>query len=64
MPDPDLEIRRGPSHPDPEITGGAKGGGGVGSLQRIFLALWASVWSKTKEGARTARAPPLDPPLL
>ena len=34
-------------------------------LQNLFLALWALVWSKHKEGegGRAPWAPPLDPPL-
>ena len=36
----------GSGHPDQEI----KGGGGGGGLKKIFLALWASVWSKNKWG--------------
>ena len=44
VPDPDLEINKagggGGSHPDPEIRGT--------SLQKIFPALRASVWSKNK----------------
>ena len=53
--DPDLKIRRGPGHPDPEIRGGGR------SPKRFFSALQASVWSKNKGGA--PRAPPLDLPL-
>ena len=35
MADPDLQIRRGPGHPDPEISGG--GGGGVrGTVSNLF----------------------------
>ena len=59
VPDPDLEIRRGPGHPDPEIRGWGRGG----SLQKFFLALWASVWSKNGGGGWAPRAPPLGPPL-
>ena len=50
----------GPGHPDPEI----KWGGPV--WKKIFSALWASVWSKNKKGARPpppSRAPHLDPTL-
>ena len=43
--------------PDLEIKGGE------GGLQKIFFALWASVWSKINGGGRTPGAPPLDPPL-
>ena len=45
MPDPELEIRG-----DPVIQTLRKGGGGVQSPQKIFPALRASVWSKTKRG--------------
>ena len=41
--DPDLQIREGPGHPDPEM--------GVGrgqSEKKIFSALQASVWSNNK----------------
>ena len=44
--DPDLQIREGPGHPDPEM--------GVGrgqSEKKIFSALQASVWSNNKGGA-------------
>ena len=44
MRDPDLQIRGGPGHPDPEIRGGGW------SPKKYFLALWASVWSKNKRG--------------
>ena len=37
MPDPDLELREGGSHPDPEIRGG-------GHLSKNFFAFQASVW--------------------
>ena len=47
MPDPDLEIR--------EV-----GVGGWGrSSEKIFSAVWVSVWSKIKGGAG-----PRDPPML
>ena len=39
MPDPDLEIREGGSHPGPEIRGG-----GGSHLPKHFFALQASVW--------------------
>ena len=48
MPDPDLEM-----------TGGW--GWGCAVSKKVFLALWASVWSKN-EGVG-GRAPPLDLPL-
>ena len=57
MPDPDYKKRRGPGHPNLEITRrpgiqkkgcsrGGEGGGGGG------------------KGGGRARAPPLDPPLI
>ena len=47
--DPDLEIR----------------GGGGGSPQKCFLALWASVWSNNVGGGgRGSWFPPLYPPLI
>ena len=39
MPDPDLEIRGGPGHPDPEI-------GGKPVSQKNYFGLRVSVWSK------------------
>ena len=60
---PDLQIREGPGHPDPEIMG--RGGGGEGGEEgclppkKIFSALRASVWSNNRGG----RAPrPLPSP--
>ena len=55
--DPDLVIREGPGHPDPEITGSP--------VLKNFYALRASVWSDNKGGGggRAPRAPPLDPSL-
>ena len=47
----------GGGHPDPEIRGGAV-------LKKVFSALRASVWSKSKGGAGLPRAPPLNPPLV
>ena len=49
MADPDLQIREGHGHPNPEIRGG--GGGGRSQKNCVF-------WPKYKGG------PPLDPPLL
>ena len=52
MADPDRQIKGGgggggvPGHPDPEI----RGRGAVS--KKIFSALWASVCSKNKRGAR------------
>ena len=54
MPDPYLEIRGGPGHPDPEIRWEG------GRSPNFFSALWASVWSKIKGGGPP---PPLDPPV-
>ena len=48
--DPDLQIRGGGGHPDPDIKGGR-------SQKNFFSALRTSVWSKNKEG------PSLDRPL-
>ena len=45
MVDPDLQMRGGPGHPDPEIR---EGGGVEGRSQKIFSALRPSVWSKNK----------------
>ena len=44
---PDLQIREGDGHPDPEIRGG---GGGGRSQNKFFSALRASVWSKNMGG--------------
>ena len=52
---PDLQVIGG-GHPEPEIRRGP-------GLQKHFLALRASVWSKNKRETRATRAPPLDPPL-
>ena len=46
VPDPDLEIRGGGQSSRPL----GKGGGGGRSPEKFFLALRASVWSKTKRG--------------
>ena len=43
MADLDLQIRGVPGHPNPDIRGGAVS-------KKIFLALWASVWSKNMGG--------------
>ena len=60
MANPDLQIREGPSHPDPEIMGRGGGGGGGGYLspKKIFSALRASVWSNNKEGGWAPRPLP------
>ena len=44
--DPDLQKRRRPNHPDPEISGGC--GRGFGGLQIFFSALLASFSSKNR----------------
>ena len=49
MTDPDVHIRKGPSHLDPEMRGGS-------GLQKFFLGLQPLVWSKNK-------GPPPDLPL-
>ena len=61
QPGPDLQIRErkggggeGVGHPEPEIRGAAP--------PQIFLALWASFWSKTKGGG-VPQALPLDQAL-
>ena len=41
---PDLQIREGPGHLDPEISGGLVS-------KQFFTALRASVWSNKKKGA-------------
>ena len=53
----------------PSDKGRGGGGGRVGvvwgrSQKNIFLALWASAWSKNKGGGRPPRTPPLYPPLI
>ena len=58
MEGPDLEIRRGPGHPDPEISEGGWGRGRA--VLNFFSALWASVWSKIKKGG--GGGPSLYPP--
>ena len=42
--EPDLQIREGPGHPDPEISGGLVS-------KQFFTALGAAVWSNNKKGA-------------
>ena len=56
MEGPDLEIRRGPGHPDPEISEGGWGRGRA--VLNFFSALWASVWSKIKKGGGPSLYPP------
>ena len=53
MADPDLHIRGGPGHPDPEIRG----------LQKIFFQPFGPHFGRKYGGVRAPRAPPLDPPL-
>ena len=45
---PDLQIREGPGHPDPEMRLGREK-----SKKKIFSALQASVWSNNKGGGAT-----------
>ena len=54
MADPELQIRGGPGHLDPEIE---EGEGGGGTYKNFCLALWASVWSKNGGGGGTPGAP-------
>ena len=54
MANPDLQIRGGGGHPDPEITGEGRG------IKKNFPALRTSVWSKNKGGPGP---PPPDLPL-
>ena len=54
---PDLQIRRGPCHRDPEISGGER------SPKKFLSALRASVWSKNNGVARATPALALDPTL-
>ena len=49
--DPDLQIRGGAGHPDPEIRGAP-------GLKKYFSALRASVWSKNKGGPEAPRPLP------
>ena len=57
--DPDLQIREGPGHPDPEI----RGGGGQ-SPQKIFWPFGPQFSPTIRGGTRPPPpAPPLDPPL-
>ena len=54
--DPDLQIRGGGGHSDPEIRG-------EGGLKFFFTAFRGSVWCKNKGGGGGGRAPARDPPL-
>ena len=56
MADPNLQIKEGPSHPDPEISGGPVS-------TKFFAALRATVWSDNKGGGAGPPGPSLDPPL-
>ena len=53
MADPELQIRGGPGHLDPEIEEGEGGG----TYKNFCLALWASVWSKNGGGGEAPRGP-------
>ncbi len=56
MADPDLQIRGGPDHPDPEIRWGP-------ALKNNFLTLWASIWPKNKVPPPPSGPLRLVPPL-
>ena len=56
MPDPDLELREGGSHPDPEI-----GGGGV--ISQKFFSRFRPQFGLQNKGGLGPQTPPLDPPL-
>ena len=58
MADPDLQIRRGAGHPDPEI----RGGWAVSNFN--FSALRASVWAKNKGGPDPPGPTPGSPTVL
>ena len=52
-------------NPDLKIRGRGKGGWWEGPvIKKVFLVLWASVWSENKGERRAPRVPPLDPLLL
>ena len=55
--DPDLQIRRGGGHPDPEIRRGDPG------YKKNFFGSSGLILIEKLGGTRAPRAPPLDPPL-
>ena len=58
MADPHLQIKGGGGgHPDPEIRGEERD-------QKIFSALWASVWSKNKWAEARPPGPPVPLPWI
>jgi len=56
VPDPELEIRRGPGHPDPKIRGG-------GAVPKIFFRSFGPQFCPKIGGDWVPQAPPLSPPL-
>ena len=64
--DPDLQIKRGPGHPDRDIR--SRGGGGSRFKKNFSSALRASVWSKNTGGPGPSGPSPesataFDPPF-
>ena len=58
--DSDLEIMRGPCHPDPKIRGWGRGG----AVSKIFFGPFGPQFGlKMGGGGWAPRAPPLGPPL-
>ena len=60
MANPDLQIREGPGHPDPEIMGRGGGGGGkggAGTPKKIFWA-FGPQFGLTIKGGRAPRPLP------
>ena len=57
LPDPDIEISRGPGHPDPKIRGG-----GVACLPKEFFWPFGPQFGPKIRGGG-GWAPPLDLPL-
>ena len=65
MANPDLQIREGPSHPDPEIMGRGGGGGGGGGgprPQKKFFRPFGPQFGLTikRGGGPPGPSPPLD----
>ena len=58
--DPDLQIKRGPGHPDRDIRGG---GGGRRFKKKNFLRPFGHQFGLKIRGAQAPLAPPLDLPL-
>ena len=67
MANPDLQIREGPGHPDPEIMGRGGGGGGKrgACLQKKFFQPFGPQFGLTIKGGGgpPGPSPPLDLPL-